>query len=169
MSPQHAMDDIVALVLEDHRRIRRLFAELEEAGDCPARVPALWMELAGALLAHLEAAEEIYCLPLLHDALESSLTVGDFEAHKADVRDAVAEARLHETGSRLWWLAVRAAQDAARRHFHSVESGPLPRFRRQVLERTRQTLASEWKRFMSDLSRDSRENMSSHDYFPDTG
>lgn len=172
MAPPQSMDDddIVTLLLDDHARVRRLFAELDAAGDCPARLSALWEELAGILLAHLEAAKEICYLPLFDAVLDTSLTVDELSAHKEDACQAVVEARLHEPGSPMWWLAVRAARDAAGRHFRSVESGPLPDLRR-IPEQTRRALARQWKRYLSDLVHDSptKKNMSSYDYFSESG
>lgn len=156
MNIPHETDDIVALVRRDHTRVRDLFAELDAAGNRPARLSALWTELSGVLLAHLGAAKEICYLPLVDGALGRSPTIGELSAYKEDVSEAVADARLHEPGSPSWWLAVRAARDAAFRHFRYVESGPLPELRRRVPQHSRQALGRQWTRFMSDLLRDSR-------------
>jgi hypothetical protein len=147
-------DDLVGLILGDHARIARLFDELEGAADSPARLAALWTELCEVLLAHLGAFEEILFLPLLGAVPDRSLSMRDLSAEKLDILDAVAEARLQQAGSPLWWLAVRAAHAAADRHISSVESGVLPRFGHQTPEWTRREMAHQWNRFMADLSSD---------------
>jgi len=150
------MDDLdfVDLVLNDHVRVARLFEELEEAADDPARLVALWTELRRVLLAHLGAFEEIFLLPLLGTAADRLASMRQLNAEKIDVLDAIAEARLQPTGSPLWWLAVRAARASASRHISSVEAGGLSKFGQQTPEQTIRELARQWGRFMADLSRD---------------
>jgi hypothetical protein len=153
------MDDLVELVRGDHARICRLFEELTEAAGDPPRLAALWAELAESLLAHVGAFQEICQLPLGRAAPGSGPGAPDVDAQKYDICEAVAEARLQATGSTGWWLAVRAAQVATDRHVSSVETGPLPRFARQVPESARRELGRQWNQYMADLSDDRREGV----------
>jgi hypothetical protein len=150
-------DDVVELVRGDHTRIGRLFEELEGAAENPARLAALWRELAEVLLAHVGAFEEICQLPLRRAVPGSVPSTQDIDVQNLDICEAVAEARLQPGGSAQWWLAVRAAQAAADRHIGSVEAGPLPRFARLAPESTRRELGRHWNRYMADLSDDRRD------------
>jgi Hemerythrin HHE cation binding domain len=153
------MDDLVELVRGDHARIGRLFKELEEAADNPARLAELWTELAEVLPAHVGAYEEICQLPLRRAVPDGAPSTQDIDAQNHDIREAVAEARLQPVGSAQWWLAVRAAQAAADRHIDSVEAVSLPRFARLAPESTRRELGRHWKRYMADLSDDRRDGV----------
>jgi hypothetical protein len=143
-------EDIITLILEDHARIRGLFAELsgEELRPSPA---AVWAELGPLLLAHLQAAEEICYLPFLDGAADRRASIGQLCALKDDACDAVADVRLREPESVSWWLAVRAAQAAAYRHAECVESLLLPRGR-LLPEDSRRMLGRAWRRFMAGAS-----------------
>lgn len=152
------MADIVTLVLEDHARIRRMFAELDEARGDTVRLRRLWPELAWLLTAHVDAAEEIVCLPVLADGPGNPAALRDVIGIHDDLRETVAEARLQPAGSPGWWLAVRAARAAADQHIEVIESGPLPRFRRQAPERVRAILGSHWTAFMTALRCDSSDS-----------
>jgi hypothetical protein len=151
------MDDLVELVRGDHARICRLFEELGGAAENPVRLAALWAELAGALLAHVGAFEEICQLPLRRVVPGGVPGTQDIGAENLDICEAVAEARLQTAGSARWWLAVRAARAAAGRHISSVEAGPLPGFARLVPESTRRELGRQWNRYVADLSDDRRD------------
>jgi hypothetical protein len=141
------MPDIVDLILAEHARIGRLFAELDTAGKeegAVARLGAVWAELAGLLETHAAATNEICYLTLLGCAVKDK-----FRADLDDIADTVAEARLQPTGSRLWWLAVRAARVAATGHIDGIESGPLPALRRRVPEERREALGRQWQAFVA--------------------
>lgn len=150
------MDDVITLICDDHVLIRRLFRELKTAREDASRRCGLWTELAALLLAHLDAAEEICYLPFLNVAPGGLLAIAELRAHRGDICDAVAEARLREEGSSAWWLAARAARDAADRHINYTESCLLPRVRQELPNHTLRELGRQWQRFMGDLQRDGR-------------
>ncbi len=153
------MDDLVGLIRGEHARICRLFEELEEAADNPARLAELWAELRVTLLAHLGAFEEIFFLPLLGAVADRLLSMRQLNDQKLEILDAVAEARLQRTGSPLWWLSVRAARVVANQHIRSVETGGLPRFGQQTPEWARRQLVQQWNQFMADISSDPSEGL----------
>lgn len=146
------MPDIVDLILAEHARIGRLFAGLysaEKEQDAGARLSTVWADLAGLLETHVAATREICYLTLLGDGDNRRLT-----ADLDDIAEAVAEARLQPTGSRLWWLAVRAARAAAIGYIDDVESGPVPQMRRLVPQERRLILGSQWQAFAADRAGD---------------
>ncbi|HEX6524377.1 MAG TPA: hemerythrin domain-containing protein [Streptosporangiaceae bacterium] len=148
------MADIVTLILAGHARIRRLFAELEIVTDSSPLLQMVWTELADCLHAHLDAAEEITYLPLFAGAASGPQDRRELADQDADIREAMAEAHLQPTGSRLWWVFVRAAQMTADRRIDAMESGPLPRFRQQAPEHVQEALGQQWTRFMAAFDRD---------------
>jgi len=130
-----------------------MFAELQEEKQ-PLRLSALWREIAALAMADVQAAAEICYLPFLDGAAGKWLTMRELGAAREDIYDAVADARLREAGSAVWWLAVRAARSAADRHMDCVESRLLPRARQQLPERGRRALGLQWKQFLADLDDD---------------
>jgi hypothetical protein len=152
------MADIVTLVLRDHARIRRMFAELDEVRDDTIRLGRLWPELAWLLTAHVDAAEEIVRLPVLGGGAGGPAALREVTDIDDDIREAVAEARLQPAGSLRWRLAVRAARAAADQHIEVIESGPLPRFRRRAPGRVRVILGRHWTAFMAARRRDGRDS-----------
>lgn len=139
------MPDIVDLILADHARIRRLFAELDRAGREEEALPglgAVWADLAGLLEAHAAATREICFLTLASDAVDDSGS-----ADLDDVIEAVAEARLQPAGSRLWWRAVRAARAAETAHDDTEPV--LDALRRQLTREQREVLGRQWEAFVA--------------------
>src|SRR5215471_20893933 len=114
------MTDIVAVVLADHARIRRLLGEVSTAGEPPSRLAALWADLAWLLEAHVDAAREITYLPLTDIAMRRSMREASDD--DANIWEAIAETRFHRAGSRRWRLAFLAVQAAVDRHIDVTES-----------------------------------------------
>ena len=161
-----SVPDIVDLILADHARILELFGELGDmtrtAGERDRdRLCQVWTVLAGLLGFHVDAADEISC-----PAVFSGTDLTEVTADDNDIRETLGEARLHPAGSRLWWLAVRAAQDAAISHIVVVESGLLPLFRREVPPDRRELLGVQWLAFTTaraaDAAQDACEPMHEH-------
>jgi len=141
------MTDIVAVVLADHARIRRLLKDLTDAGESPSRLAALWADLAWLLEAHVDAAREITYLPLTDIAMRRSMREASDD--DADIWEAIAEARFHRAGSRRWRLAFLAVQAAVDRHIDVTESALVPTLRQQMSEQTRLALGKQWTQFMA--------------------
>jgi hypothetical protein len=122
-----ASTEIGEVIYAEHRRILRLFDALDnaarrgEAGRGQPTARHLWLRLADLLEQHTDAEEEV-CFPALsgRDAQVTALMEAAIADHN-DIREAVAEARLLETGSARWWRAVTAARDECAGHFRREE------------------------------------------------
>jgi hypothetical protein len=77
-----------------------------------------------------------------------------------EIRDATAEARLLQAGSRSWWRAVTAALSACAEHFDRQDHGVLAEFRSRTDRTLRRKLGGQWLAFVTaricDLTPDSR-------------
>lgn len=158
------MTDVTDLMQADHVRICRLFDALADAArstrgaggaSCPEwTVSAIWSRIADLLDLHTEAEYEIcYFLMFGHGtdrADELSDAIGDLN----DIRQAVAEARLHDPGCRMWWLAVNAARRTTSTHVSVIESGVLAEFRGGTSRRMRDDLGRQWAGFIAARRRD---------------
>jgi hypothetical protein len=140
------MDDITALILDDHAAFRRGFARLDDARD-PAELLAVWEALTLHLDIHAEAEEAILYPHLVrhgdHGAEETEDAVGDHNK----IRDAIAESKLHEVGSDAWWAAVWRARRENSEHLAEEEDEALPDFRRHAGVELRAELGARWLRF----------------------
>lgn len=147
------------LIHADHARIRRLLATAESAarrGE-PARVPRMLSEVWDGAAVLLEAdcdAEEEVCYPALYRAAGGAALTGQARAEHDDIREAIAETRLHEPGSPPWWRAVTAAVAAAQDHFTREEHGALAQLRHRTSPAQRRTLGRQWAAYMNARARD---------------
>ncbi len=145
------MDDITALILEDHHRFRLGFARLDDAKST-AELAAIWTPLALHLEIHAEAEEQILYPHLLTDAGgddardETEDAIGDHNK----IRDGIALAAKHSVGSDDWWTGVHQARTENSEHLTEEEDEVLPDFRHHATVELRHELGSRWLRFFSD-------------------
>ena len=145
--------DVIELIMEDHRRIRRLCQALDDAvcwsgGSGPVWVSAhVWERLSGLLQAHLRAEEEVCHLPMYGaDAAERRReAVADHD----DIREAIGEARLRPAGSRLWGVAAAAALTITVEHLDREERGPLAACLPRLTMRQRLELGRQYAGFVT--------------------
>lgn len=147
------MSGISELIFAEHARILRLFGALEgvvRRGE--PTVPRLaldqiWARLASLLEVHCRAEEEV-CFPLMFGGDAPALSfVEKATADHDDLREAVAEARLLDVGSSLWWQVISATRASCTQHFASEERGPLARVCCSVPLETSKVLVRQWTAF----------------------
>lgn len=140
------MDDITALILDDHASFRRGFARLDDARD-PAELLAIWEALALHLDIHAEAEEAILYPHLVRHGDDGEEETEDAVGDHNKIRDAIAESKLHEVGSDAWWAAVWKARRENSEHLAEEEDEALPDFRRHADVALRAELGARWLRF----------------------
>jgi hypothetical protein len=138
------MDDITALILDDHHAFRVGFARLDDArGDEQLR--AVWDPLALHLEIHAEAEEEILYPHLLkRGGAEADEETEDAIRDHNKIRDAIAEANRHEVDSEAWWAGVRKARTENSEHLAEEEDEALPDFRKHASLELRAELGARW-------------------------
>jgi len=155
------MADIVRLIVADHERIRRLVGALEDAarydsanlGDPRVLGPA-WDRLTGFFELHAGAEEEICYIVLFGQGPDAARQRHDTIADHGDIREAVAETRLHVPGSALWWRAAAAAVRGIGDHVAGAEHRALTALSRSAAPAVRDTLARQWIAFVAARIRD---------------
>jgi len=142
------MDDITALILEDHHRFRVGFARLDDAKS-PAELEAIWTPLALHLDIHADAEEEILYPHLLQDAGgdDAEEETDDAIRDHNKIRDGIEEAKAHPVGSDGWWAGVWKARKENSEHLAEEEDEVLPDFRRHATLELRHELAMKWLTF----------------------
>jgi hypothetical protein len=142
------MDDITALILDDHHSFRVGFARLDDA-KTDEELAAIWEPLALHLDIHADAEEELLYPHLLTDAggddaeEETDDAIGDHNK----IRDGIEEARAHPVGSDAWWKGVWKARTENSDHLREEEDEVLPDFRKHATLELRRELAIKWLNF----------------------
>jgi hypothetical protein len=137
------MDDITALILDDHHAFRRGFARLDDAGD-KRSLKAVWSQLATHLEIHAEAEEAILYPHLLKRGEHAEEETVDAIRDHNKIRDAIIEANRHPVGSDEWWAGVWEARRENSEHLAEEEDEALPDFRKHSSLELRADLAVKW-------------------------
>ena len=140
------VDDITALILDDHAAFRRGFARLDDARD-EQEMLAIWDALALHLDIHAEAEEAILYPHLVKHGDDGEDETDDAIGDHNKIRDAIAEAKLHPVGSDQWWEAVGTARRENSEHLAEEEDEALPDFRRHASTELRAELGQRWLTF----------------------
>lgn len=149
------MSDLAELIQADHVRISTMIGRFDDvrSGPCLAgpdpEAGLIWDMLAGFLWLHVVAAEEIAYLALTSADPGAALAVAQVSEVNADLREAMAEARLFRVGSRTWHMAVEAVCHAAQAHIACEESDLLVRYRRHAAPAVRRAAGRQWISFMT--------------------
>jgi Hemerythrin HHE cation binding domain len=144
------MTDIIELVLDDHRRIRRLREALHDtarygAGTGPGGgLAGAWDRLAGLIELHLSAEQEICWLPMCGTGPRGREQIAAAAAAAADIMAAIGESRLQPAGSPCWWLAVNDALSACAAQLGWEENVILSGFARRADRPPRDQLGRQW-------------------------
>lgn len=146
--------DITAIILDDHRAQRALFAMIEDIE--PSRTDALaavWKRLGPLLEAHAEAEERFFYPRLLkigtgaNDADDAAEETVDAIKDHNDIRDAVRAVDDHEVGTSGWFQAIDKANKANSDHMAEEERQGLADFRQNASLQERHDLAIEFVTF----------------------
>ena len=144
------MDDITALILDDHAAFRRAFARLDDAAGVDEQ-RAIWEPLALHLEIHAEAEEQILYPHLVkHGGDDAEEETEDAIRDHNKIRDAITESRNHEIGSQSWWAAVWRARRENTEHLGEEEDEALPDFRRHATTQLRADLGVQWLAFYAE-------------------
>jgi hypothetical protein len=137
------MEDITALILEDHHAFRVGFARLDDAKGAD-ELQAIWEPLALHLEVHAEAEERILYPHLLERGENAEDETDDAIRDHNKIRDGITEANRHPVGSDEWWAGVWQARRENSEHLAEEEDEALPDFRKHASVELRARLGGEW-------------------------
>jgi Hemerythrin HHE cation binding domain len=141
------MDDVTALILDDHHAFRRGFARLDDAKSVE-EMQAVWEPLALHLQIHAEAEESILYPHLIQRGGDQARDETDDAIRDHNkIRDAIVEAGRHPVGSPEWWDAVWKARTENSDHLAEEEDEALSDFRRHASDVLRAELGARWLTF----------------------
>lgn len=151
------MADITQLILDEHDRFRRQFAQLDDLRDDAERAAPIWSGLAAALEVHASAEEEHFypALLALGDETgdgpgegggavdETEDAIGDHD----DIREGVRRAEAATLGSADWWQAIDDTRAANTEHMGEEEDEALADARRNMSLELREELGVTFQAF----------------------
>jgi hypothetical protein len=142
------MADIVDLISQDHEWFRRQFFFLD-AATTDDELVAIWEPLATRLETHADAEETLFYPALLKQGKAGAADDETEDAIKDHnkIRDAIAEARKHRIGTKVWFEAVGQTRKENGEHLDEEERDGMPDFIRNAALQLRHELAMKWLRF----------------------
>jgi len=145
------MEDITALIMEDHHAFRVGFARLDDARG-EEQLRAVWEPLSLHLDVHADAEEVIFYPHLLRDAggEDAVEETDDAIRDHNKIRDGIEEARRHPVGSDAWWAGVWTTRKENSEHLAEEEDEVLPDFRKHASIELRAQLAADWLVFYAE-------------------
>jgi hypothetical protein len=139
----NAMEDITALILDDHHAFRIGFARLDDArGEKQLR--AVWALLSLHLEIHAEAEERILYPRLLKTSENAIDETEDAIRDHNKIRDGIAEANRHPVDTEQWWAGVWNTRRENSEHLAEEEDEVLPDFRKHASLELRAELGARW-------------------------
>lgn len=119
-------NDPFKLLKEDHKKVAKLFKELEGAGDRAVKTKEhLFEQLKSELELHTQIEEE-YMYPLLEEADETKdMTLEAYEEHDI-VKNLITEMEDEEVGSDVWEAKLKVMKENVEHHVSEEEEELFP-------------------------------------------
>lgn len=120
--------DIVNLIMEDHRPLKRLIAILKNTDKDPAEREEAFAEFAPLLVTHAKPEEQVlYAYMKSNDELREEGFEGDVEHQLAD---QLVEEIMRTDDEDLWSARVKVLAELVEHHIEEEESELLPDFKK---------------------------------------
>ncbi len=130
------MPDVVDLIMQDHREVERLFAELK---DHPEKRPLLVPVLTAVLTAHSRAEEaEVY--PVAKDEAGETEEVEHSQEEHAEAEQLLLKLSRTDPTSPAFEDVLRELVESVTHHVEEEESTVLPGMRERLDEQRREEL-----------------------------
>ena len=119
-------NDPFKLLKEDHKKVAKLFKELEGAGERAIKTKEnLFEQLKSELELHAQIEEE-YMYPMLEEAEETKdMTLEAYEEHDI-VKNLIAEMEDEEIGSDVWEAKLKVMKENVEHHVTEEEEELFP-------------------------------------------
>ena len=119
-------NDPFKLLKEDHKKVAKLFKELEGAGERAIKTKEnLFEQLKSELELHAQIEEE-YMYPMLEEAEETKdMTLEAYEEHDI-VKNLIVEMEDEEIGSDVWEAKLKVMKENVEHHVTEEEEELFP-------------------------------------------
>lgn len=134
-------NDPFKLLKEDHKKVAKLFKEIEGAGDRAIKTKEhLFEQLKSELELHTQIEEE-YMYPLLEEAEETKdMTLEAYEEHDI-VKTLMGEMEDEEVGSDVWEAKLKVMKENVEHHVSEEEEELFPEAEEVLSEEQMEQLA----------------------------
>jgi hemerythrin superfamily protein len=149
-------DNAIALLMEDHQRVRQLFAEFKKIKDSPegtdvdAQKAELVAQVCQELLIHAQLEEEIF-YPAVRAAIDDQDLMDESAVEHAMVKELVVQLLEMAPGDDLYDAKVTVLSESVEHHVKEEEGSMFPQARKaagldatlgdQLLQRKQELLA----------------------------
>ena len=123
--------DAIDLLKQDHRKVEKLFSEIEKSKDGRDR---LFTELATELTVHAEIEEQLF-YPAVQNAKQThDLVLESFEEHK-QVKMVLADLEKTDKSTDTWLARLKVLMEDVQHHVKEEETELFPRVKEKILSR----------------------------------
>ena len=123
--------DAIDLLKQDHRKVEKLFSEIEKSKDGRDR---LFTELATELTVHAEIEEQLF-YPAVQNAKQThDLVLESFEEHK-QVKMVLADLEKTDKSTDTWLAGLKVLMEDVKHHVEEEETELFPRVKEKILSR----------------------------------
>ena len=141
-SAAQASDDIVKLILEDHKPLKRLIETLKDTEESFAKRQAAFEEFGARLIAHAKPEEQaLYVYMKEGNELRTEGFEGDVEHMIADQLLQEAQATNDED---LWSAQVKVLAELVEHHIEEEEEEMLPEFKKEATDEERSMIGQKY-------------------------
>lgn len=142
-----AQEDVIAILVTDHREVEQLFSELELlTGDIGEKGKTLAEQVVIELVRH-SIAEEAYLYPAVREHVPGGDQLADEEiAEHAEAEQTMKRLERLEPGDTDFWPTVRLLRGQIRHHMQEEESDLFPRLRQACTEEQLRELGAKVER-----------------------
>ncbi|TMG40778.1 MAG: hemerythrin domain-containing protein [Chloroflexi bacterium] len=123
--------DAIDLLKQDHRKVEKLFSEIEKSKDGRDR---LFTELATELTVHAEIEEQLF-YPAVQNAKQThDLVLESFEEHK-QVKMVLADLEKTDKSTDTWRARLKVLMEDVQHHVKEEETELFPKVKEKILSR----------------------------------
>jgi hypothetical protein len=122
--PAKKTQDAIALLIEDHRTVQKLFKEFEklcEADASEEEKEALALQICSELTVHAQIEEEIF-YPAAREVMEDDDLLNEAEVEHASAKDLIAQIEEMEPTEELYDAKVTVLGEYVNHHVEEEES-----------------------------------------------
>ncbi|MFD1936791.1 MULTISPECIES: hemerythrin domain-containing protein [Nonomuraea] len=130
-----AQEDVISVLVTDHREVEQMFTELERMiGDIGEKAKTLTDQVTIELVRH-SIAEEAYLYPAVREHVPGGDRLADEElAEHAEAEQTMKRLEGLEPGDNAFWPTVRLLMEQIRHHVREEEADLFPRLRAACTE-----------------------------------
>jgi hemerythrin superfamily protein len=129
---QTKTQDAVTLLMADHKKVKGLFKEFENAGS-DARKAELVATICKELEVHMQIEEEIF-YPSVKQALQDHEMVPEGEVEHASVKDLIAQVKGVKPGGDTYDARVKVMGELIEHHVKDEETEMFPAAKKSKLD-----------------------------------